>query len=293
MFPIVVVAIATCGILPGPTAIQMAGQFDGFLKTYEFTQEFTAMDFFLGEWPVLLIVPLWATFLAPNFMPVDRKAENAEGNQNGKGAAKKSISAFSNMAGIVIFFATIILLLLSSQLHLQNWWVALVASLMMVLFGVVDQRAALRDIPWDMILLYVGALGLGTALTNTGAGDLIGNALASVVGGTHNSYVLGALFFLIPFIVTQFMLNRAVSAVFVPICLLTCQALGANPIGLIILVNAGSLTAFMTPMSTPAIPMCMGDAGYQITDFLKGSWLISLILPLVFIFYTMTVFPCF
>lgn len=93
-------------------------------------------------------------------------------------------------------------------------------------------------------MLFVGALALGTALTNTGAGDMIGNTLASAVGGTHNNYVLGALFFLIPFVLTQFMLNRSVSAVFVPICLLTSSALGANPVGLVLLVNAGSLTAF-------------------------------------------------
>lgn len=299
LFPIVVTAIACCGILPGPTAIQMAGQFDGFFQTYGFTEGFTAMNFFIGEWPVLIVTILWATLLAPKFLPADRKAEvdvidqDDAGGKNRKASAASTLSAFSDKAGIIIFFATIVLLIFGTQLHLANWWVALAGSILMILFGVVDQKNALRDIPWDMLLLYVGALGLGTALTNTGAGELIGNALASVVGGTHNSYVLGALFFIIPFIITQFMLNRAVSAVFVPICLLTAQALGANPIGLVLLVNAGSLTAFMTPMATPAIPMAMGDAGYTIGDLFKGGWLISVLLTIVFIFYTMTVFPCF
>lgn len=122
---------------------------------------------------------------------------------------------------------------------------------------------------------------------------MIGNALAAAVGGTHNNYVLGALFFIIPFVVTQFMLNRAVSAVFVPICLLTCSSLGANPIGLMILVQAGSLTAFLTPMATPAVPMCMADGGYTLPSLVKSGALISLFLPIVYIFYTMTVFPAF
>lgn len=163
----------------------------------------------------------------------------------------------------------------------------------MVLFGVVDQKSALRDIPWDMLMLFVGALALGTALTNTGAGDMIGNALATVVGGTHNNYILGALFFIIPLLLTQFMLNRSVSAVFVPICLLTCSALGANPTGLVLLVNAGSLTAFLTPMATPAVPMCMADGGYDLKSLFKCGALITLILPFIYIFYTMTVFPAF
>lgn len=100
--------------------------------------------------------------------------------------------------GIFLFFATIICLIFAPQLHLTTWFVALVGSLLMVLFGVVDQKSALRDIPWDMLMLFVGALALGTALTNTGAGDMIGQTLATVVGGTHNNYVLGALFFIIP-----------------------------------------------------------------------------------------------
>lgn len=293
LFPMMVTAISTCGILPGPTAIQMAGQFDGFLKTYQFTETFSPMNFFIGEWPVMIIVIVWAVFLAPKFLPEKEVAIAANATAVKKEGKKTELSKLSDIAGIIIFFGTILVLIFASQLKLQTWWVALVGSLLMVLFGVVDNKSALRDIPWDMIMLYVGALALGTGLTNTGAGTLIGNALANVVGGTQNNYVLGALFFLIPFILTQFMLNRAVSAVFVPICLLTCQAIGANPIGLIILVNAGSLTAFMTPMATPAVPMCMADGGYEMKDLAKGGWLISIVLSVFFILYTMTVLPAF
>ena len=89
------------------------------------------------------------------------------------------------------------------------------------------------------------------------------------------------------------MLNRAVSAVFTPICLLTCSALGANPIGLMALVQAGSLTAFMTPMATPAVPLAMADGGYDLKTIVKGGALISIIIPVIYIFYTMTVLPPF
>lgn len=219
-------------------------------------------------------------------MPIEAKEKAAQGGQ-------AKLSPVIDKIGIVIFFVTIIALIFSAQLKMTTWFIALVGSLLMVLFGVVDQKTALRDIPWDMLMLFVGALALGSALTNTGAGDMIGNALANAVGGTHNNYVLGALFFIIPFLLTQFMLNRAVSAVFVPICLLTCSALGANPIGLILLVNAGSLTAFLTPMATPAVPMCMADGGYDLKAIMKSGMLITLILPVIYICYTMTVLPAF
>ncbi len=293
MFPIMVVCVACCGILPLPTAIQMAGQFTGFMETYGFTgMTFSPMYFLIGAWPILFVVVAWALLFGPKFTPKEPVLPITAKEKAG-GAAQKALSPLVDKLGIAVFFITIFALIFSAQLGQPTWFIALVGSLLMVLFGVVDQKSVLRDIPWDMLMLFVGALALGTALTNTGAGDMIGNALAAGVGGTHNNYVLGALFFIIPFLLTQFMLNRAVSAVFVPICLLTCSALGANPIGLIILVNAGSLTAFLTPMATPAVPMCMADGGYDLRALVKSGALITLILPIVYIFYTMTVFPAF
>lgn len=293
VFPLMVVCVSCCGILPLATAVQMAGQFTGFLETYGFTGlTMEAYHFTMGAWPILLVVPIWAIFAADKFTPkapsvaieaLEKKNRNTE----------SELSPVQDTIGIVLFFATIVCLIFAGKLGVTTWFVALVGSLLMVLFGVVDSKNALRDIPWDMLMLYVGALALGNGLTATGAGDLIGNTLATAVGGTHNSYVLGALFFIIPFVLTQFMLNRSVSAVFVPICLLTCSALGANPIGLILLVNAGSLTAFLTPMATPAVPMCMADGGYALKDLFKSGWLITILLCVVYIFYTMTVLPAF
>lgn len=293
MFPLMIVCVSCCGILPLPTAIQQAGQFTGFMETYGFTgMTFEPIYFFLGAWPILLVVVAWSALLGPKFSPAEPVipiATKAQGDAQGQ----KRLSPFADKMGIFLFFATVILLIFSAQLKLTTWWVALVGALLMVLFGVLDSKSALRDIPWDMLMLFAGALALGTALTNTGAGEMIGNALATAVGGTTNSYVLGAVFFVIPFILTQFMLNRAVSAVFVPICLLTAKALGANPIGLVLLVNSASLTAFLTPMATPAVAMCMADGGYDLKSLVKSAWSITLILPIIYILYTMTVFPCF
>ena len=294
MFPVMVVCVACCGILPLATAIQVSGQFTGFMETYGFTGvSVRPIDFTIAEWPVLFVVPLWALFLGPKFTPKEPVIPIEALEKKDSTKVQQTLSPTVDKIGIFLFFATIICLIFSSQLHLASWFVALVGSLLMVLFGVVDQKSALRDIPWDMLMLFVGALALGTALTNTGAGDMIGNALATAVGGTHNSYVLGALFFIIPFLLTQFMLNRSVSAVFIPICLLTCSALGANPIGVSILVRAGAMTAFLTPMATPAVPMCMADGGYDLKSIIKSGALITLILPFVYVFYTMTVFPAF
>lgn len=293
VFPLMVVCVACPGILPLATAIAASGQFTGFLEMYGFTGLSVApVDFFKAAWPILVVVPLWAIFLAPKFTP--EKDSVAKDMQEKKAQSTVvKLSPVIDKIGIILFFATIICLVFSANIGLPSWFIALFGGLLMCIFGVVDVKTALKDVPWDMLMLYVGALALGGALTSTGTGELIGNNLSTMVGGTHNSYILGALFFLIPFILTQFMLNKSVIAVFIPICLLTSSALGADPIGLMILVYLGACSAFLTPMATPAVPMSMEDGGYALKDLFRSGWLVTIAISVIYIFYVMTVFPCF
>lgn len=78
-----------------------------------------------------------------------------------------------------------------------------------------------------------------------------------------------------------------------PILILTCKSLGCNPVGPLLLLTAGALTAFMTPMATGTIAPMMGAGGYDQADLFKMGWLPSLIISVVAIFYVMTVFPAF
>ncbi len=292
MFPLAVVAIGCCAVLPFGYAITATGQYNGYLETYGFTDiTMNAFDFTVGRLPLFIIILLWAYFVAPKFSPNQPivPISGAAASQ----AEKKPLKPFSETMGYVIFFVAIIMLVFNSQIGIPAWQICLVGAVLTVVCGVLTEKEAIAAMPISIACMYVGALAMGNALNDTGAGVVVGDWLASIVGGTQNNYLLGLLFFAIPFIITQFMLNQAVMNIFVPICLLTCQSLGANPIGLMILITAGSLTAFMTPMATPAIPLAMGAGGYDIKSLFKQGWLISIVLIVGYVFYTMTLFPAF
>lgn len=139
MFPVMVVCVACCGILPLASAIQQAGQFTGFMESYGFTgMSIRAIDFTIGTWPVLIIVPLWAVFIGPKFTPKQPAVPIEALEQKAANKGQQKLSPVVDKIGIFIFFATILCLIFSSQLHLKTWSVALVGSLLMVLFGVVD-----------------------------------------------------------------------------------------------------------------------------------------------------------
>ena len=134
---------------------------------------------------------------------------------------------------------------------------------------------------------------MGGALQQTGAGDAIGNALAGVVGNLSNQYLIGLIFFIVPFVLTQFMQNRTVMMIFIPIAILACKSMNANPVGVIILVQAACLTAFITPMATPAVPQFMAAGGYNLKSVLKQSIIPSVLFCIISVFWTMTVIPMF
>ena len=291
MFPLGVVCVSCCGVLPFGAAIQETGIFQGFLDSYETGITFRALDFTIGRWPVLIISPIWALTLGYKMAPaqppmpiVSAVASKSE---------KKPLNKFADWAGVVIFFAVIVLFFAGSSIGIAAWQACLLGAVLTVACGTLTGKEAIAALPVDIALMLIGALAMAGALTATGAGDVIGDVLAATVGNVHNSYVLGLIFFLVPFILTQFMQNQAVINIFAPIVIMTAQSIGANPIGLLVIVMSAGLTAYMTPMATSAIPIVMGAGGYDIRSLVKQSWLVSIIFCLFYVFYVMTVLPCF
>lgn len=112
MFPMMVVCVACCGILPLPTAIQQAGQFTGFMETYGFTGSFDPMYFLTGRWPVMVVTVLWALFIGPRFCPENPVLQIQVASKEQR--AKKKLSPFADKIGIVIFFVTMAALIFFS-----------------------------------------------------------------------------------------------------------------------------------------------------------------------------------
>ena len=291
MFPVGLVCIACCCIMPFGAAIQQTGIYNGFLESYGFTPDFAATDFLIGRWPFLILVPLWAFTMGYKIAP--EKPVVPVSLVTVSKREKKPLNPFADWAGVIIFFGVVVLFIFGGNLGIPSWLVCFTGALLTVICGTLTTKEAINALPINLAAMLVGALAMAGALSSTGAGDLIGQFISNAIGGVKNGYVLGAVFFLIPFVLTQFMQNQAVMNIFVPICLLACQAIGAEPTGLIILITAGSLTAFMTPMATSSIPAIMGACGYDIKSLVKQGWLVSLIFAAVYVLYTMTVMPAF
>ncbi len=292
IFPVGVVTVITCCTIPVGAGATVAAELNGYIESYGYTAHMVSLfDPMIGRLPLLIFAVIYCSFFATRFTP-DKPIVASSIQKTNQGGEKPRLNAFQEYAGIIIFFADAVALMFSAQLGLSNWEVTVIGALAMVLCGVLKPREATAALPMSMLLLIVGAMAMSGALSATGAGELIGGYIAGIVEAVNgNSYIVGFIFFLIPFILTQFMQNRGTMLIFHPIAIATCASIGGNPVGLMILIQAACLSSFMTPMATGAIPYIMECGGYDQKSMIKQSLLPALICCVVSVGWIMTVFP--
>lgn len=292
MFPLSMASIATISVMPlGSGATQFA-ELNGYLEANAYTEYVVGLtDPMKARLPMLIVVVIYCVLLATKFAPDKPIVEIAA--MQAKKDEKEALSPVKEKCGYIIFILVTAALILQNKLGLETWVICLTGAVLMVFTGVLSEKEAIASINWPMAFLFVGSLAMGGALTQTGAGEMVGGILADMADKINNPYIIGLIFFIVPFLLTQIMMNRTVMLIFIPIAILACKSMHANPIGVIILVQAACLSSFMTPMATPAVPMCMATGGYDLKSLIKQSLLPAALLCVVSVVWIMTVFPMF
>lgn len=299
MFPLGVSAIATCSAFPLGSGATVAAELNGYLQANEYTDYVVALtDPMKARFPLVIVCAIWCIFFAAKIAPDREVTRGGEKAANSRQPAEKpALKPFQERAGYIIFALVTLALLFQGQiakvLVAPTWMICFIGAIAMVATGVLSGREAVGAMNMPMYFLFVGAMAMGGALSSSGAGDIIGNAIASLASSLGSPYLIGLVFFLVPFLLTQVMQNRGVMMIFIPIAIQACKSMGANPVGIIIMVQAACLTAFMTPMATPAVPMIMAEGGYSFTDMVKQSAIPAVLFCVVTVLWTCTVFPMF
>jgi len=293
MFPLGLTAIATCSILPIGASATTYAQFNGYFEAFGYTTyQAKVWDVAIARIPSMIFILVYCIFFASKYAPAEPIVPiQSIQAQSAAGKAKQSLKPWQDVAGLVIFVAVSVALLLASVIMIPNWVTALIGALLMIILGILKENEAYHAIPASLLLIFIGALATGEALSVTGAGELIGNALASVGTSIGSNFLFCALFFLVPFVVTQFMNNMGVISIFIPIAIMTAKSLQANPVGLCILSMSAALCAFLTPMGTPTAAMVMGLGGYDVKSMFKQGWFPGICLWLITSLWVSIVFP--
>jgi len=135
----------------------------------------------------------------------------------------------------------------------------------------------------QVLITIAAALGLGTALRESGAAEAIARLL---LGSTTacppqwRPYALLVALYVLTVIFTETISNNAVAAMMFPLAVATALAGGYSPRPFVMTILLSASLSFLTPIGYQTNLMVMGPGGYQPRDYLRVGWPLAVLVGL-------------
>lgn len=139
-----------------------------------------------------------------------------------------------------------------------------------------------NNIDYNLALVIVLSLALGTAMIKSGAADIVANGVISAFLPLGKTGVLFGVYFITALLAAYITTKAAVAIVF-PIALSVAELLGVSGTPFVLAVAFAAACTFMTPHGYVTNLMVYGPGGYNFRDFMKIG------LPLTFIYMVVAV----
>jgi sodium-dependent dicarboxylate transporter 2/3/5 len=167
--------------------------------------------------------------------------------------------------------------------------VLLVTTVLFFLLNILTIKD-LEEIPWNIVLLFGGAMSIGFCLWQTGAAKWIAVHWLSMFQGAHwFIFVMGIAFFVL--VMTNFIMNVAAIAISLPVALVIAPYLGVAPEVILFssLVTAGMPFLLLVGAAPNAI--AYGSGQFTSGQFFKAGIPASLVLMAVLALFVLVVWP--
>jgi sodium-dependent dicarboxylate transporter 2/3/5 len=133
----------------------------------------------------------------------------------------------------------------------------------------------IKNIPWNIVLLFGGGFALAKGFQVTGLATLIGNEFA-VLAGMNPIIMIIIICFGLTFM-TELTSNTATTEMVLPILASVAFAMKANPLFLMIPATLSASCAFMMPVATPPNAIVFGSGRIKIAEMARVGIAINII----------------
>jgi di/tricarboxylate transporter len=157
--------------------------------------------------------------------------------------------------------------------------------LLMVLFSmkIAHPKELSKAIDYNLALIIVMALALGTAMIKSNAAELIADFIINIFLPLGKVGLLFGIYLITAFL-AAYITNIAAVAIIFPISLTMASNLELNPIPFVLVVSFAAAANFITPHGYQTNLMVYGPGGYSFKDFFRVGF------PLTMIYMVVTVF---
>ena len=192
-------------------------------------------------------------------------------------------------AAVTLFAALVMLVLFISGI-VSVGAASVIGALICLLGRAVDEKKALRQTDWNIIIWLGCSIGLAGALCESGAVQKISSQLCSIFPENTPAIVLLAVFVIITVLISNLLANTTTVIMILPFSIEIADKFGLSPTPFVIAVTMVAGLSIMTPLSCGFIGMTM-RAGYKFKDYIKYGWSIQLTSMLMIIGLTPAMFP--
>lgn len=153
---------------------------------------------------------------------------------------------------------------------------AFLAAGVMILTRCISSSSARRSVDWQVLIVIAASIGIGAALTKSGAASAIAHQLVATAGAEPMLALI--LVYLMTVLCTELITNNAAAVLMFPIALMTSQQLDVSMMPFIISIMFAASCSFATPIGYQTNLMVYGPGGYHFSDYLRFGLPITVIL---------------
>ncbi|MCI6887597.1 MAG: SLC13 family permease, partial [Lachnospiraceae bacterium] len=242
----------------------------------------TGLTFSFFEWAplsliLLLISAIYMATIGYKLLPDVPCNEDSFESGSVKTQDFSDVPAWKTYLSLGLMVATFLGMIFEDKIGIPLHMIAIIGAMIAVGSGCLTVKQASHAIPMGGLVIYAALVPVASAMTNSGAADLIANCALNVLSKLNSPLLVLCLIFLIITPITNFMSNAATIILFTPIALIVAEALAINPKAILTAVRFAASIAVATPVAMPANSMAVEPGGYKFMDYVKPGFLLTLI----------------
>ncbi|GAD33590.1 putative di- and tricarboxylate transporter [Microbacterium sp. TS-1] len=162
----------------------------------------------------------------------------------------------------------------------------LLAAGSLIVLRVVKLPDLYHGVSWTTLVLIAGMIPLSVAFLETGAADVVADALLAVVGQADPHLAL-IVVCVVVVVLGQFISNVATVLIVAPVATSIALTLDVSALPFLMALTVAGASSFLTPVATPVNLMVMAPGGYRFGDY----WRLGLPLTVLFLLAAVVYVP--
>lgn len=154
---------------------------------------------------------------------------------------------------------------------------ALIAAGGMLITRCITASRGRGAIDLSVLVVISASFALGTAMSKSGAANLLANTLLGGPGSSISPWLTLALVYLMTVIFTEMITNNAAAVLMLPIAMAVADQLGVSFMPFAIAIMFAASASFITPLGYQTNLMVYGPGGYKFLDYVRIGLPLSLL----------------